>query len=185
MTSWTVPKLSLPIHQQGLISNIIDYFNVIKRNVTKWNRSSYVQVTIITVKSSSAWYVQSHCWHLKVLDVAPFRGSYVREFELSHSNLVNRIIKITHTHILHVKMLDFAQFKILYVKEGILFTRLLCSNDFNSSPPFLTSAMKLFLTAKISLHLSCRNVNYICSVQLSKNQLFFKLLKTQLRILPS
>ena len=35
---------------------------------------------------------------MKVLDFAPFRGSYVREFELSHSNLVNRIIKITHAH---------------------------------------------------------------------------------------
>ena len=31
--------------------------------------------------------------HVKVLDFAPFRGSYVREFELSHGNLVNRIIK--------------------------------------------------------------------------------------------
>ena len=33
---------------------------------------------------------------MKVLDFAPFRRSYVREFELSHGNLVNRIIKITH-----------------------------------------------------------------------------------------
>ena len=28
--------------------------------------------------------------------LCPSRGSYVREFELSHSNPVNRIIKITH-----------------------------------------------------------------------------------------
>ena len=35
---------------------------------------------------------------VKVLDFAPFRGSYVREFELSHSKLVNRIIKITLAH---------------------------------------------------------------------------------------
>ena len=41
---------------------------------------------------------------MEVLDFAPFRGSYVREFELSHSNLVNRIIKITHAHNLHVKI---------------------------------------------------------------------------------
>ena len=41
-----------------------------------------------------------------------FRGSYVREFELSHSNLVNKIIKITHAHDLHVKKLDFAPFTI-------------------------------------------------------------------------
>ena len=44
--------------------------------------------------------------------LCPFRGSYVREFELSHSNLVNRIIKITHAHNLHVKMLDFGPFTI-------------------------------------------------------------------------
>ena len=48
---------------------------------------------------------------------------YVKEFELSHSNLVNRIRKITNALNLHVKMLDF--------------TRLLCSND------HLTSAIKL------------------------------------------
>ena len=86
---------------------------------------------------------------MKVLDFAPFCGSYMREFELSHSNLllnstvVNRIVKITHKHNLHVKMLDSAPLKNLYVKEHILFTRLLCSNDFNKSPPFLTSAIKL------------------------------------------
>ena len=34
---------------------------------------------------------------MKVLDFGPFRASYVREFDLSHSNQVNRIIKITHT----------------------------------------------------------------------------------------
>ena len=31
----------------------------------------------------------------------------------------------------------------LCIKEGILFTRLLCSNDFTKSPPFLTLAIKL------------------------------------------
>ena len=31
--------------------------------------------------------------------LCPFRGSYVREFELSHSNPVNRIIKITHAQL--------------------------------------------------------------------------------------
>jgi len=39
--------------------------------------------------------------------LCPSRGSYVREFELSHSNPVNRIIKITQAHNLHLKMLDF------------------------------------------------------------------------------
>ena len=43
--------------------------------------------------------------------LCPF-GWYVREFELSHSNPVNRIIKITHAHNLHVKMLDFGPFTI-------------------------------------------------------------------------
>ena len=41
-------------------------------------------------------YSHTYSQHVKVLDFAPFRGSYVREFELSHGNLVNRIIKITH-----------------------------------------------------------------------------------------
>ena len=44
--------------------------------------------------------------------ICPFRGSYVREFELSHSNPVNRIIKITHAHNLCAKMLDFVPFTI-------------------------------------------------------------------------
>ena len=83
-----------------------------KALVTKRNRSSYVQVTIIIVKTQSAWDVQSHNWHVKVLDFAPFRGSYVREFELSHSNRENRIIKITHAHHLHVKILVFGPFTI-------------------------------------------------------------------------
>ena len=54
--------------------------------------------------------VRSHSWHVKVLDFAPFRSWYVREFESSHSNLVRRVIKIAHAHNLHVKMLDFALF---------------------------------------------------------------------------
>ena len=73
---------------------------------------TFKRVTIIIVKSQSAWDVQSHNWHVKVLDFAPFRCSYVREFELSHSNLVNRIRKITHAHNLHVKMLIFGPFTI-------------------------------------------------------------------------
>ena len=39
--------------------------------------------------------------------LCPSRGSYVREFELSHSNPVNRIITITQARNLHKKMLDF------------------------------------------------------------------------------
>ena len=44
--------------------------------------------------------------------LCPFRGSYVRELELTHSNPVNRIIKITHAHNLHGKVLDFVAFAI-------------------------------------------------------------------------
>ena len=86
--------------------------SLFKALFTKRNRSSYVQVTIIIVKSQSAWDVQSHNWHVKVLDFAPFRCLYVREFELSHGDLVNRIIKVTHAHNLHVKMLVFGPFTI-------------------------------------------------------------------------
>ena len=41
--------------------------------------------------------------------LCPFRGSYVSEFELSHSNQVSRIITINHEHSLQVKTLDFAR----------------------------------------------------------------------------
>ena len=41
-----------------------------------------------------------------------FPGLYVREFELSDRNLVNKIIKITDAHNLRVKMLDFGPFTI-------------------------------------------------------------------------
>ena len=37
---------------------------------------------------------------------------HVRKFELSHSNSVNRITKITHVPNLHVKVLDFFPFTI-------------------------------------------------------------------------
>ena len=37
---------------------------------------------------------------------------------VSHSKLVNRIIKINHAHNLHVKMLDFAPFTDLYLKNA-------------------------------------------------------------------
>ena len=47
----------------------------------------------------------------ETVGLCPFRGSYVREFELSHSNSVNRIIKITHAQNLHVKVkVSFSQF---------------------------------------------------------------------------
>ena len=77
-----------------------------------------------------------------MLDFAPFRDLYVREFDLSHSNLVNGIIKITHTHNLHVKMLDFAPLKLVRERTHIVY-KIICSNDFDKSPPFLRTAIKL------------------------------------------
>ena len=50
-------------------------------------------------------HVESRSWHVIVLDFALFCGFTLREFKLPECNLVNRIIKITHTHNLHVKML--------------------------------------------------------------------------------
>ena len=44
--------------------------------------------------------------------LCPFRGSYMREFRLSPSDPVNRIIKITHVQNLHVKVLEFVHFTI-------------------------------------------------------------------------
>ena len=39
--------------------------------------------------------------------LCPFRGLYVREFELLDSNPVSIITKITHAHNLHVKVVSF------------------------------------------------------------------------------
>ena len=103
------------------------------------------KLLFIIVKSQSAWDVQSHSWHVKVLDFAPFRGSYVREFELSHSNLVNRIIKITHAHNLHVKMLVFRPFTIRTLKKGKFFTTKFSQTILRNHLGFITtSAIKLF-----------------------------------------
>ena len=55
--------------------------------------------------------------------LCPFRCSYVREFELSQGNRVNRIIKITHAHNLHVRMLDFDPFTIRTLKKRKLSTK--------------------------------------------------------------
>ena len=72
---------------------------------------SYVQITIITVKSKSAWDVQSHSLHVKVLDFAPFVDRTWGKSS-SHSNSVSRFIKITYANNLHVKILDFVPFTI-------------------------------------------------------------------------
>ena len=60
----------------------------------------------------------------------------------SSYHVVNSVIgykNFSCTEIAHedVRLCPF--YKYLYKKERILFTRLLCSIDFNKTPPFLTS----------------------------------------------
>ena len=78
--------------------------------------------------------------------LCPFRGSYVREFELSHINRVNRIIKITHAHNLHVKMLVFGPFTIRTLKKRKLFTTKFSQTILRNHLGFTTSAIKLCFT---------------------------------------
>ena len=74
----------------------------------------------VFIRSSYYYYYEkSGCMRCTVtqftresIGLWPFGGLYVREFELSHSNLVSRIIKITHAHNMHVKVLDFVHFTI-------------------------------------------------------------------------
>ena len=74
----------------------------------------------VFIRSSYYYYCEKPvCMRCRITQFArasvglcPFPGLYVREFELSDRNLVNRIIKITHAHNLHVKMLVFGPFTI-------------------------------------------------------------------------
>ena len=74
--------------------------------------------------------------------LCPFRGSYMREFELSHSNPVNRIIKISHAHNLHV-MSEFGPFVLSYMKKRKLFTRKFSQTILRNHLGFTTSAITL------------------------------------------
>ena len=79
---------------------------------------------------------------MKVLDFARFRGSYVREFELSHSNLVNKIIKITHAHNLHEDVGLWPS--IVRKKEANCFTTKFSQTILRNHLGFITtSAIKL------------------------------------------
>ena len=80
-------------------------------SISSWKKRAFFKA-LVTKRN------RSHSWHVKVLDFAPFRGSCVRGFELSHRNQVNSITKITHTHNLHVKVLDVARFKICTWKNA-------------------------------------------------------------------
>ena len=97
----------------------------------------------VFIRSSYYYYCEKQiCMRCTVTQLA--RGSYMREFELSHSNLINRIIKIIHTHNLHVKMLDFAPLKICRWKKAYCLRDYFAQAiNFNKSPPFLTSAVTL------------------------------------------
>ena len=75
--------------------------------------------------------------------LCPFRGSCVREFELSHGNPVKRIIKITHTHNLHVKRLDFGLFTIRTWKKRNLFNWKFSLTILRHHLGLKTSAIKL------------------------------------------
>ena len=68
-----------------------------------------------------------------------FRGSYVREFDLSHSNPVNRIIKITHAR----EDVGLWPFYNSYVKKWKLFTRKFSQTILRNHRGFTTSAIKL------------------------------------------
>ena len=80
-------------------------------SISSWKKRAFFKA-LVTKRN------RSHSLHVKVLDFAPFRGSCVRGFELSHRNQVNSITKITHTHNLHVKVLDVARFKICTWKNA-------------------------------------------------------------------
>ena len=76
------------------------------------------------------------CWTLPPIVVRTWGNSSY------DSNLVSRIIKITHAHNLHVKMLEFAPSKICTWRNAY------CLRDYfaqtvNKSPPLLTPAIKL------------------------------------------
>ena len=80
------------------------------------------------LEQTSMRYIVAQFAHESV-GLCPFRGSYVREFELLHSNPVNIIIKINNAHNLHVKaLLQFLCKRTQFVYQKI------CSNDFTKSP---------------------------------------------------
>ena len=96
---------------------------------------------------------------MKVLDSVPFRGSYVSEFELSRSNLVNRIIKITHAHNLHVELLDFGSyFGCIWVDPNYKVRRLIQTSNFTCAEPNSWSKQISYLSLKIS-----RSTEVVCN----------------------
>ena len=58
-----------------------------------------------------AWDVKSHTWHVKVLDW------FVREFKLSHSNVVNRIIGYKNFSCTPIAREDVKTFPLLQIVQ--------------------------------------------------------------------
>ena len=70
---------------------------------------------------------------------------------LSHSNLVNRIVKITHAHNLHVKMLDFGPFTMIRMqKKRQIVHYQIFSNEFKKYLGFATSAIMLHAMSRLT-----------------------------------
>ena len=73
--------------------------------------------------------------------LCPFRGSYVREFELSHSNPVSRIITINHAH----SLLDLLQVDLLASRASLVWPR--------SGRPRATKSREVDLSRLMGFHL--------------------------------
>ena len=143
-------------------------------------------------------YNHTYSRHVKLLDFAPFRGSYAREFELWDSNLVKTIIKITRAHNLHLKMLDFAPLTIctwknaycsrdyfaqtlLYFQQncqiaGILIsTHLMLFHSIKQSSSYFVNWLlpSLFANAKVRhLHLATGKIKYVCEVLITLKDMY-------------
>ena len=134
------------------------------------------KLLFIIVKSQSAWDVQSsHSCQVKVLDFAPFRRSYLREFELSHSKLLNRIIEITQKHNLHVKMLVFRPFTIRKLKTGKFFTAKFSQTILRNHPGFIITLQLNYVSCNVKVdNLTIFN---ICETVFNSDNLFRHVLK--------
>ena len=73
--------------------------------------------------------------------LCPFRGSYVREFELSHSNPVSRITTINHAH----SLLDLLQVDLLASRASLVWPR--------SGRPRATKSREVDLSRLMGFHL--------------------------------
>ena len=111
------------------------------------------------MKSQSAWDVQSHSRHMKVLDIAPFQSSYVREFWIIKKYKYNSCTQFA------CKDVGLCPFYNLYVKGHTLFKRSLCSNDLTNHLLYYASfnvkidTLKLLLFTSTRIMWNCRNTD--------------------------